>query len=337
MVRLQCAVQAQDYPNSKWALALRACELLTDAAVERAYDAGEILRTHVLRPTWHFVAPEDLRWLLQLTGSRVKRVMASYNPALGLTPAVLRRSNQVIAKALAGHRHLTRTELRVELERARLKADGSQRLSRMVMEAEVDGIICSGPMRGKQFTYALLDERAPIRGPQYDRDEALGELARRYFVTRSPATAHDLAWWSGLTIGDARRAIAVAGTLREWSLDGRVYWIDESKGTPARPKATAHLLPNYDEYFIGYRDRSAIGTRISNIAAVTGGNALIAHVAFIDGLLVGGWRRRVDGDTTIIDIRPLAPLTSAERRRLEREGKRFGAFLGRPVEMRWAK
>jgi Winged helix DNA-binding domain len=249
----------------------------------------------------------------------------------------LRRSSDIIAKALTGHRNLTRTELRAELERARVKADGSQRLSRMMMEAEVDGIICSGPMRGKQFTYALIDERAPARWPQYDRDEALGQLARRYFATRSPATAHDFGWWSGLTMGDARRAIAAAGTLREWSCDGRSYWIDESSVGPVRKKATAHLLPNYDEYFIGYRDRNAIGTRISNIAAVTGGNALIAHVAFIDGLLVGGWRRRADGDTTVIDIKALTPLTPAERRRLEVEGKRFAAFLGKPVEMRWAK
>ena len=115
-----------------------------------------------------------------------------------------------------------------------------------------------------------------------------------------------------------------------------MYWIDESSPAPGKRKATAHLLPNYDEYFIGYRDRSAIGTRISNIAAVTGGNALISHVAFIDGLLVGGWRRRMDGETTVIDIRPLTPLTSAERRRLDVAGKKFAAFLRTPVEVRWA-
>lgn len=335
VVRMQGAVQSQDYPGAKWALALRTRTPVTDAQVEAAYDAGAILRTHVLRPTWHFVAPEDIRWMLTLTGPRVQQFMASYNRKFGLTPMVFRRSGRIISQALAGHRHLTRGELRAELISGGLKIPSAQWLAHLVMDAELEGLICSGPMRGKQFTYALLDERVPARGPVYTRDEALGELARRYFRTRSPATVHDFAWWSGLTIRDATRAITIAGQLREWRWNDRAFWIDESVAVPARSKATAHLLPNYDEYFIGYRDRSAIGGRIASISAVTGGSTLIAHVAFIDGLLVGGWRRTLHAGEIVVDIAPVTRLSTVERRRLEREAARLSAFLERPVALRW--
>ena len=335
MVRLQGAVQSQDYPGAKWALALRTATPVTDAQVEAAYDAGAILRTHVLRPTWHFVIPEDIRWMLALTGPRVRQFMSSYNRKFGLTPAVFRRSATILAKALTGGRHLTRGELRAELTRRGLKIPNAQWLAHLVMDAELEGLICSGPMRGKQFTYALLEERVPVTGPAYTRDEALGELARRYFGTRSPGTVHDFAWWSGLTIADAKRAVQITGHLRAWSWNDRTFFIDESVAVPARANASAHLLPNYDEYFIGYRDRSAIGGRIASISAVTGGSTLIAHVAFLNGLLVGGWRRSIRDGEVIVDITPVTGLSTSERRRLEREAARLSAFLERPVAMRW--
>jgi hypothetical protein len=203
------------------------------------------------------------------------------------------------------------------------------------MDAELEGLICSGPMRGKQFTYALLEERVPATGPAYTRDEALGELARRYFGTRSPATIHDFAWWSGLTIADAKRAVQITGHLDAWSWNDRTFLIDESVAVSARAGASAHLLPNYDEYFIGYRDRSAIGARSASVSAVTGGSMLIAHVAFLNGLLVAGWRRSIRDAKVVVDMTPVTLLSTPERRRLEREATRLSAFLERPVEMRW--
>lgn len=333
VVRALGAVQAQDYPGAKWALSQRA-RGATDAALERELTDGAILRTHVLRPTWHFVAPEDIRWMLALTAPRVKRVLASYDRRLEITAPVLRRSHATIAKALTGGMRLTRTELRALLEKARIGTTPPQRLAHLVMHAELDALICSGGRRGDQFTYALLDERAPSTRA-LGRDEALLELTRRYFRTRSPATAHDFAWWSGLTLADVRRGIGLAGReLEEHTSNDRPYWRMPRNGPAPSASPTAHLLPNYDEYFIGFRDRSAIGVRLGHFDPVTGGTALNAHIVFVDGQIVGGWKRVVEGRKMIVAATWLVSVTTAERKRVDAAARAFGAFLGMPVELR---
>ena len=326
------AVQAQDYQGAKWALGLRTAGA-TDASVERAFDRGAILRTHVLRPTWHFVTPADLRWLLRLTGPRVSRAMGYYNRLLELTPAVFRRSHATIERALRGGRHLTRRELAAALGRANVGATHAQRLAHLVMQAELDGIVCSGPRRGKQFTYALIEERAP-RGPALERDAALAELARRYFATRGPATPADFAWWSGLTLGDARRAVDLLGkALEREILDGvAVFSIGTPRSIPF-PSPAALLLPNYDEFFIGLKDRRAIGQRLAHVPAPLPGNAAFAHVLAIDGQLVGDWRRADEGRGARVRLRVLAPLARAEERAVEAAVRRYAAFLAAPVKV----
>jgi len=320
------AVQAQDYAAAKWGLALRA-RGATDASLERDFTEGRFLRTHVLRPTWHFVSPADIRWMLALTGPRVAAVMAIYNPRLGLTPRVLRRCNDVIARALEGGKCLTRQELAKQLARARVASVSGQCLARIAMQAELDAVVCSGPRRGGQFTYALLDERVKPAAP-LERDEALLTLALRYFRTRGPATPHDFAWWSGLTVGDARRAIAAAGAaLSRVELDGVSYWV-AADAPRVRPVRSALLLPNYDEYFIGFRDRTAIAERIGHAKLVTGGSALIGHVIVVDGQLGGAWSRKLVGDTASVTLRLLTRVTTAERRRILANAKRLGDFLG---------
>ena len=206
VVQILGAVQSQDYAGAKWALAQRV-RGVTDAAIEATVDAGDILRTHVLRPTWHFVTPADIRWMLALTAPRVRAKMAGPNRRLELDRAFVRRSIGVFEKALAGGRSLTRQELSAELQRARLGVITGQRLGHLMMEAELDAVVCSGPRRGRQFTYALLEERAPA-APTRSSEEALHDLTRRYFTTRGPATPHDFTWWSGLTVADAKRGIA---------------------------------------------------------------------------------------------------------------------------------
>ena len=185
------AVQAQDYPGAKWALGLRMQDAADDI-VERAFSDGAILRTHVMRPTWHFVTPADIRWMLNLTASRVNAASAYMYRQLELDDALFLRGNAVIARALQGGRQLTRVELRGALAEAGIVAEGA-RLSYIVMRAELDAVVCSGPWRGKQFTYALLDERAP-RSRALERDQALAELTLRYFRGHGPATARDFAW-----------------------------------------------------------------------------------------------------------------------------------------------
>jgi hypothetical protein len=335
VVRALGAVQSQDYAGAKWGLAQRS-RGRTDAEIEREIDDGEILRTHVLRPTWHFVARADIRWMLALTGPRVSAMMAPANRRLELDGAVFRRSHAVLAKALGRGHCLTRAELKAHLERAGVKTVTGQRLGHMMMQAELDGVVCSGPRRGKQFTYGLLDERAPP-APSLTRDEALRELTCRYFTTRGPATPRDFAWWSGLTVADAKRGIVASGdALRRVSLGTVEYWLSAEAAPPPRPTRTAHLLPNYDEYFIGYRDRSAIGNRARDTSTVTGGNALIPHVIIVDGELVGIWKRTLEKDTVVVRLHPLVPLSGAESARVAKAARDFGSFLELPVEVRLA-
>jgi hypothetical protein len=333
VVRALGAVQAQDYAGAKWALAQRT-RGATDADVERELATGRILRTHVLRPTWHFVPPEDIRWMLALTAPRVNAFMAYYNRKLELTPAVFRRSNDAIAKALSGGNQLTRQELRRALERIRVGDVSGQRLGHLMMQAELDAVICSGAMRGKQFTYALLDERAPPT-PALERDAALLELTRRYFGARGPATAPDFAWWSGLTIADVKRGIQIAGAeLAPVAMDGNRLWLTADARPLPRRKPSAHLLPNYDEYFIGFRDRSAIGERLRDLKSATVINGLMAHVLVVDGQLVGGWKRAIDKQSVVIDVTLLTRLSATERRNVTAAAGRFGKFLQAKCEIR---
>jgi hypothetical protein len=323
VVREQVAVQSQDYAGAKWALAQRTTGR-TDAEVEDEFTQGAMLRTHVLRPTWHFVAPEDLRWLLALTGPRVNRLMAQYDRRLGLTAAVYRKSQAVIEKSLTG-KYLMRSELADALKRGKISIPTGQTLAHIMMRAELDGLVTSGPRRGKQFTYALLEERVKP-APKKDRDEALGDLTRRYFATRGPATAQDCGWWSGLTQADLKRGIEIAGrALHREEINGREYW--SVKHASPKPVPSVHLLPNYDEYFIGYKDRSAIGQRIGSVKSVTGGNALIAYVVAVDGQLVGGWKRVIGKKSVEVKVDLVVPLTAAEKKRVEAEIDRFKRFI----------
>ena len=217
------AVQAQDYAGAKWAIGQRS-RAGTDADVERACADGRILRTHVLRPTWHFVLPDDVRWMLALTAPRVRAAMAYYDRKLALDGAAFRRSQAVLQKALAGRQGAdARGAGGGRSAAAGIEASG-QRLGHIMMRAELDALITSGPRRGKQSTYALLDERAP-GGRTLARDEALAELAGRYFASHGPALPQDFAWWSGLTVGDARRGIESASPrLASATVDGKTYW-----------------------------------------------------------------------------------------------------------------
>lgn len=331
VVRALGAVQSQDYAGAKWALGMRATGL-TDASIDEAFDRGDIVRTHVLRPTWHFVAPEDLRWMLALTGPRIAAVMSSYKNKLGLDAAVVRKSHASIEQALATHGSLTRTQLAGVLDRAGIVTKGA--LPLLLMQAEIDAVICSGPRKGKQSTYALLAQRVPVSRDLVG-DEALLELTRRFFASRSPATPNDFSWWSGLTVTTCRRGIDLASNeLSRLDIGDVTYWAPPGFELPERVGVTAHLLPNYDEYFIGFRDRSAIAHRLGSAAMVTGGNARINHVVVIDGQLVGGWKRLREKGGTVVQLQRLVDLSGPERRRVDDAIKRFERFIAGPVVVR---
>ena len=326
VVRALAAVQAQDYLGARWAIAQRTTPPgLTETDVERAIASGAILRTHVLRPTWHFVLPEDVRWMLELTAPRVRGAMAFYNRYHELDATVFRKSHAAIERALRDGEHLTRAELSAALARAGIVC--SERLVGLLLQAELDRVIVSGPRHGKQFTYALFEERVPA-APARDRDEALHDLTRRYFATRGPATVQDFAWWSGLTIADAKRGVETAGSFLTRELqDGAARWHAPSSRS-ARSTRVAHLLPNFDEYFVGFRDRSAIAERLRPVIADSRVDALMGHVICVDGQIVGGWRRTL-GKTADVELRLLVSVTAAERALVRRAAERFGKFLDR--------
>ena len=232
------AVQAQEYPAAKWALALRTRDGATNDEIERAFDKGHIIRTHVMRPTWHFVAPSDVRWMLELTAPRVHRAMAYQHRQFGLEAATRTRAARIFERALRDGQSLTRAELGAHLARARIKAAGV-RLALLTVYAELEGVICSGEKRGKQMTYALLEERVP-KAPRVSRDEALAELTRRYFQSHGPATIRDFVWWSGLTAVDAKRGLEMIRAAHV-VIDATHVLVDRSDS--GRPAAAADCSP----------------------------------------------------------------------------------------------
>ena len=289
VVRWLGAVQAQDFYGAKWALALR-MRKATDAVVEEAFNEGQILRTHLLRPTWHFVAPDDIRWLLQLTGPRINVRCGPNYRKYELDKATLKRSNKALAKALRGGKHLTRSALKKVLNQIGIAADDTVRMAHILLRAELDGVVCSGPRMGKQFTYALLEERAPATKP-LTRDEALAKLTQRYFTSHGPATLQDFIWWSGLTAADARHGIGLIDRhLRQELIEEKVYLSPKARKTAAKPTHSAHLLPAYDEYTVAYKDRQTIYVRTNGKPSITTWG-LLGPIVIVAGRPVGTWKR----------------------------------------------
>ncbi len=326
------AVQAQDYNGAKWALGARMTNAREDA-LEQAFNAGEILRTHVLRPTWHFVTPADIRWMLELTAPRVHAFNAFLYRRMELDDAIFSRSNAALEKILRGGKHKTRAEVGAALTQNGIPVGESIRLGLLMMRAELDGIVCSGARKGKQFTYALLEERAP-RAKKLKRDEALFELTRRYFATRGPATAHDFAWWSGLTVTDAKNGIASARSLLASETFGaQQYWF--SNATPARKNVSprANLLPNYDEYFIGFKDRTALRERVFAHPASELNRALSSHIVFVNGQIVGGWKSTRTRDAVQVRVHLLDALRASEQHAVERAAAAYAKFLDTSLEL----
>ena len=320
------AVQSQDFAGGKWALGLR-MKGATDAGLDQEFNQGKILRTHILRPTWHFVAPQDIRWMLSLSAPRVHMVNGFMYRQQGLDKEIIHKSYKVLESVLQGNKQLTRTELGSAFEKAGIKNTEGIRLSYFMMSAELDGIICSGARKGKQFTYALLEERVPAV-KALGREEALAELTRRYFATRGPATLHDFTWWSGLTMTEAKDGIeSVKSQFVSEEIDGRTYWFDSSISPVKEKSPTAHLLPNYDEYFIGFKDRSAIGAAVRQAGIIGDDSAFLAHVIVLDGQLVGGWKRTLKKNAVQVEMTLVIDLTKAQERAVEEAASRYGEFL----------
>ena len=326
------AMQAQDYAGARWAIGQRVPGV-TDADVQRAFDAGAILRTHVLRPTWHFVAPEDIRWILALSAPRVHAANAFVYRQTALDAGVFRKSRKVIEKALSGGNWLTRDEIGELLGRAGVEATGL-RLAALMMHAELEAVVCSGPRRGRQFTYALLDERAP-RTKTPTMDEALAALVQRYYTSHGPATVRDCAWWSGLTMRQVDTGLASLGSdMAKETIGSRVWWWRSGRRSSAPAAPAAFLLPNYDEYLIAFKDRDTAVAETRLATRPHGAPDPFSHHLIVDGRLEGSWRRTVSAGTVRIEVATYRRLARQASESVDAASERLGKFLGLEVDLR---
>ncbi len=323
-------VQAQDFAPAKWAIGQRT-EAATDADIGLAYAAGTVLRTHVLRPTWHFVLPADIRVLLAATAPRIQTRIAHRYRRLGLDADALARSVEALTEGLSGGNALTREEVRATLRAARIDADG-QRLAYMLMNAELNAVVCSGPPRGSQHTYALLEERAP--GARVaSREAALSELALRFFTSHGPATAKDFATWASLTQADVRLALATASErLQREVIGDLVFWSSPAPAAPPLASPVVHLLQGYDEYIMGYSETKHLLARAgSSWSAAT--PPVFSLVVLLDGHVAGFWRRVIARDHVTVEVSLFRPFDGEQAEALNEAAARYGVFLDLPARV----
>lgn len=325
VVRWLTALQAQEFPLAQWSVAQRT-RSATKADVEQAFADGVILRTHLLRPTWHFVLGEDIRWLLKVTAPRVNALNAYYYRQLELDKKVFTKSNASLAKALQGGAHLTRRELAAVLKHAGIRAKGP-RLAYIVMRAELEAILCSGAMRGKQHTYALLDERAP-HAKTLEHDAALAELTRRYFTSRGPATLNDFLRWSSLTANEGREGLAlVSNELESHLVDGRTYWFaPASRVARTSRKPAVDLVQGYDEIIMSYSESRDASFR-------PGEGTSFNNAVLLDGRLVGTWKPTAKRSSVLIEMVLNRALTRVEAKALDAALDAYAKFVGGPVTL----
>lgn len=318
------AMQAQEYAHAKYAIGLRS-EGLTDAMVEDAFNKGAILRTHVMRPTWHFVSPGDIRWLQMLTSHRVQAFSAPYYRKTELDTKTLNKATGIIISALENGHFKTRDELRALLKKAKIKVTGDDgmRITLILIYAELECMICSGPRQGRQFTYALLDEKVPAQKPMH-REEALLKLVAQYFATRGPATLQDFAWWSGLTIKDAREGVAQLGSrFKTATIEGKTYVYTAAEQSLEKHHRSSFLMPAYDEYGIAYKDRTAI------LPPAAGSRAKgYTHSLVLNGKIAGSWKPVVKKDTISVLTHFFDPLNKTREQLVGKAIRHYAHFTG---------
>ncbi len=323
------AMQAQDYASALWAIAVR-LPGSTQADIEQAITRHQIVRTWAMRGTIHFLAAEDVRWMLELLAPRLLSGTDRRDRQLGLDAATYARSGKLLEKALQGGRQLQRNEVYAVLERDKISTEG-QRGYHILWHLGLAGIICFGQHEGKQPTFTLLDEWVS-ESRKLTRDAALAELALRYFSSRGPATVQDFATWTKFSLADARAALAaVTDKLRQFQFEGDTYWMPQEMPEPdAMPQAI--LLPSFDEYLLGYKDRGAVLDAVHATKVVPGGNGMFLPMMVLNGRVAGIWKRTLKKKSVHIDYAPFAKLKKTELATFDVAAQSYGEFLGLMVE-----
>lgn len=320
-------VQAQDYAAAKWAIGSR-LEGSTDRAIENALNDRSIVRTWALRGTLHIAAAEDLRWILQLASSRMTSLYASHYRRLGLDAAVMNKSLRLMTKAMEGGKQLSRKEIAELLEQKGI-ATSDMRLSFILLRAALNGMICFGARRNKEFTFTLLDEWIKPT-PNKTQDEAMAALALKYFTSHGPATMRDFAWWSGLTLAQVKTAVgAIASELEEVIAEQQSYWMHRNTVSPKSATGT-YLLAGFEEYLLAYADRDIVLEKAHSPHAI-GKNGLFSPTIITNGLITGVWKRSVEKDGLHVEVKSFYSFSETQKRAIAREAKVFAKFMEAPL------
>jgi len=327
LVHWMGAIQAQDYGMAKYAIGVRLKNALVQT-IEDAINKGDIIRTHVLRPTWHFVAADDIRWMLELTAKNLNRAMSSNNKRLELDEKTFKKSNGIIEKILRDGKHLTRKEIMAALEKKGIKTN-DLRASHIMFRAETDLVVCNGIKKDKQFTYALLDERiASTR--KIAKEQALAQLAQRYFLSHGPATLQDFSWWSGLSITEAKNGLALiqSNLISEKYKDSTLWFSNNRINTESKTRKL-FFLPSYDEFLISYKSREiSMDPKFSSRTFTSNGifNPIIVHNAKVIGI----WKPQLKKDILIKEYF-FVPPTENQKRLCAKAAKEFGKFIQKKI------
>jgi|WetSurMetagenome_2_1015567.scaffolds.fasta_scaffold01880_7 hypothetical protein len=323
------ALQAQDYGMSKWAFGIR-IPGSTEIMIDDEIDSGKIIRMHLLRPTWHFAASADVRWLLRLSSSHIKSALKYRDRQLELDEKIFTKCNSIIEKALTQGEHLSREGLIQELKRSGIQID-ENRASHILVRAEMEGIICSGKQKNGKPSYALLEERVPPGDRNLSKAEALKELAFRYFSSRGPATIRDFAWWSGLPLSDSSLAVKHNSSwLVSETINDRTYWFNDAIPGTGHLNDKVHLLPSYDEFLISYADRSASLAMADNKKAISS-NGIFYPAIMTNGQITGTWKRIAGKDAVIISCKIFGDAWQCSGNAFGKAVNRYSEFLGKEV------
>lgn len=328
LVHWMGAMQAQDYTMAKYAIGVR-LKNSTHQTIEDAINNSEIIRTHVLRPTWHFVAAEDIQWMLELTAKNLNRALSSNNKRLELDEKTFKKCNTIIEKLLRDGKHLTRKEIMTALGKKGIKTD-DLRAGHIMFRAETDLVVCNGMKREKQFTYALFDERVPS-SKRLSEEEALAQLAQRYFFSHGPATLQDFTWWSGLSVTDAKTGLeSIKSKLISEKYKNNVYWFSES--TSQKTKSSEIIfLPSFDEFLISYKSREISLDLLHAPHAFTNNgifNPLIVHNAKVIGIWKPQYKKEI-----LVKQHFFNTPTGKQKQLCTKAANEFGKFFQKEVKL----
>lgn len=326
VVQHMCAMQAQDYLASLWAIALRTGSS-AEKDIEQAIADGKIVRSWPMRGTLHFVIPGDLKWMLKLMTPRIlsgqiKRFLREFE----IDTQVLNRSRNILINQLSGDKRLARNDVYRVLEEGGIQANG-QRGLHIIWYLAQEGTICFGPREGKQPAFVLLDEWIP-HSRELTYEESLAEICYRYFASRGPAALADFIWWTGLTSSLAKTALElVKPKLESIRYNDKEYWMTVSN-KPAEPIDNLyHLLPSFDEYLITYTDRSLMLGKYTLKDVVPFSNGMFFPVIVENGMIIGTWKRTIMKNTVKIDFSPFEPFTKKQEKEIQKISEAYRQFL----------